>query len=330
MSEEAGSGARKILFFWPATPSMAIEDDDAPAPRMTSTPSLSYQRPARVAATSALFWMSPLTSSIFLPAMVPPKSSIAICAAITAPGPLMSAYRLDMSVATPTLTTSLVYCADAGRVHAAKSTAADQNTLRFIVSLPRPYSWREPYQETVHEGTYPRYPNQGRGDRNLRLLSGTGRALSPGAVPHGCARHPRRALRHGPAAGDLRLLRAAAQSLLPGRQGHQVRAGRAEARQRRPQPHAGGAHQDDHTAGDGRHHRPDRLGRRSTRSEERAGRRAWLLHERALCFGGGGALSRPDRCRGVVLRHVAGERCGGKPPSHAPQGKRGALHSLCP
>src|SRR6516225_1523823 len=45
-----------------------------------------------------------------------------------------------MSVATPTLTTSLLYCADAGRVHAAKSTAADQTTLRFIVSLPRPYS----------------------------------------------------------------------------------------------------------------------------------------------------------------------------------------------
>src|SRR5690242_6962785 len=45
-----------------------------------------------------------------------------------------------MSVAMPTFTTSLVYCADAGRLHAAKRTAANQTTPRFIVSLPRPYS----------------------------------------------------------------------------------------------------------------------------------------------------------------------------------------------
>src|SRR5215468_11202339 len=49
-----------------------------------------------------------------------------------------------MSVATPTLTTSLLYCAAAGRVHAAKRTAADQTTLRFIASLPRPYSCANP------------------------------------------------------------------------------------------------------------------------------------------------------------------------------------------
>jgi hypothetical protein len=91
MSEEAGSGARKIFFFSPAMPSMAIDEDEAPAPRIMSTFSLSYQRPARVAATSALFWMSPLTSSIFLPITLPPKSSIAIWVATTAPGPLMSA-----------------------------------------------------------------------------------------------------------------------------------------------------------------------------------------------------------------------------------------------
>ena len=46
---------------------------------------------AVVAATSALFWMSAVTSSIFLPSTVPPKSSMAIWVAMTAPGPLMSA-----------------------------------------------------------------------------------------------------------------------------------------------------------------------------------------------------------------------------------------------
>jgi hypothetical protein len=90
MSDEAGSVARKIFFFSPATPMMAIEEDDAPAPRITSTLSLSYQRLASVAATSALFWMSPETISIFLPSTLPPKSAIAISTAATAPGPLMS------------------------------------------------------------------------------------------------------------------------------------------------------------------------------------------------------------------------------------------------
>ena len=36
-----------------------IEDDEAPAPRIMSTFSSEYQRPASEAATSALFWMSP-------------------------------------------------------------------------------------------------------------------------------------------------------------------------------------------------------------------------------------------------------------------------------
>ena len=70
---------------------MAIDEEEAPAPRIMSTFSLSYQREAREAATSALFWMSPETSSIFLPSTEPPKSAIAISVARTAPGPLMSA-----------------------------------------------------------------------------------------------------------------------------------------------------------------------------------------------------------------------------------------------
>src|SRR5471032_1587164 len=48
-----------------------------------------------------------------------------------------------MSVATPIFTMSSLSCADAGKVHAAKSVAADQNTERFIVSLPRLYSCAE-------------------------------------------------------------------------------------------------------------------------------------------------------------------------------------------
>ena len=47
-----------------------------------------------------------------------------------------------------------------------------------------------------------------------------------------------------------------------------------------------------------------------------------------VCFGGGRALSRSHRCRGVVLRHVAGERCRGEPASHARQGEGRTLHLL--
>jgi hypothetical protein len=68
-----------------ATREVAIDEDEAPVPRMTSTCSVSNQRPAMVAATSALFCTSACTISIFLPPIEPPKSSIAIWTAITAP-----------------------------------------------------------------------------------------------------------------------------------------------------------------------------------------------------------------------------------------------------
>jgi hypothetical protein len=91
MSELAGSGARNTFFFSFATPDVASEDEEAAAPRITSTCSVSYQRPAMATATSALFCTSAWITSIFLPRTVPPKSSTAICVATTAPGPLMSA-----------------------------------------------------------------------------------------------------------------------------------------------------------------------------------------------------------------------------------------------
>src|SRR5882757_9638087 len=48
-----------------------------------------------------------------------------------------------MSVATPIFTMPSLSCADAGKVHAAKSVAADQNTESFIVSLPSLYNCRK-------------------------------------------------------------------------------------------------------------------------------------------------------------------------------------------
>jgi hypothetical protein len=55
-----------------------------------STPSFSYHLRASEPARSALFWTSAVISSIGLPNMVPPNSSIAILAASTFPGPPIS------------------------------------------------------------------------------------------------------------------------------------------------------------------------------------------------------------------------------------------------
>src|SRR6266581_2186426 len=79
------------------------------------------------------------------------------------------------------------------------------------------------------------------------------------------------------------------------------RAGRLGERQRRAGPDAGDPHQDDDPAGDGRYRRDARLYRFPGRAAERPGRRARLLHERALCAGRRFALPRPDRGGGLVL-----------------------------
>ena len=57
---------------------------------MTSTFCSSNHFRAVVEATSALFWWSAETSAIGLPATFPPKSSMAILAARTDPGPARS------------------------------------------------------------------------------------------------------------------------------------------------------------------------------------------------------------------------------------------------
>ncbi len=56
-----------------------------------STFSLSNQRRAMPLATSGLFWVSAWTISIILPRTAPPKSSAAMRAASTEPGPALSA-----------------------------------------------------------------------------------------------------------------------------------------------------------------------------------------------------------------------------------------------
>src|SRR6516162_4823102 len=74
-----------------------------------------------------------------LPSTFPPKSSTAICAAATEPGPLRSEYRPVISVSTPILTTSSDTCAPANDVvtkSAATLEIARTKYLGFMSFLP--------------------------------------------------------------------------------------------------------------------------------------------------------------------------------------------------
>src|SRR6266581_5549683 len=82
-------------------------------------------------------------SSTFMPWAAGLKSWIAILAAVTAPGPLMSAYRLDMSFITPSLTLmSSAWAAVPNKAAAAKARLA----ASLITYLPRvkTHYFREP------------------------------------------------------------------------------------------------------------------------------------------------------------------------------------------
>ncbi len=88
---------------------------------------------------SALSWWSPITMLIGLPSTVPPKSSIAICAAVTEPWPVGAEAGPFMSVSTPILTMSSDTCAIAAPDSSAAVKAAatgSPNLAGFTLVLP--------------------------------------------------------------------------------------------------------------------------------------------------------------------------------------------------
>src|SRR5437867_12172448 len=94
---------------------------------MTSTLSTSYHCRAMLEPTSGLLRWSAERSSTFMPFVG--KSAIAKRAATTEPDPVISAYRLDMSVNTPILTMPSEICACASEATNASDAAA--NMLRL-------------------------------------------------------------------------------------------------------------------------------------------------------------------------------------------------------
>src|SRR5215208_634129 len=86
---------------------------------------------AMLAARSALLRWSAVTISILRPSTSPPKSSAAIFAAASLPGPVMSAYRPDMSRMPPSFSGGLP-CANAPVAANARPNANTVETTRFM------------------------------------------------------------------------------------------------------------------------------------------------------------------------------------------------------
>src|SRR3954452_12969322 len=84
---------------------------------------------------SGLSWWSPTMTEIGLPKTLPPKSSIAICAAVTEPWPVGVEAGPFMSVRTPILTTSSDTCASAA-VDASIAAASAPNIDKLLGNIP--------------------------------------------------------------------------------------------------------------------------------------------------------------------------------------------------
>ena len=90
-SDVAAPEMMKALPFSRVSWLMASATDEVGTSKIASTLSTSYQVRAMVEPTSGLFWWSAETTSTFMPLRAAPKSSTAMRAATTEPGPVTSA-----------------------------------------------------------------------------------------------------------------------------------------------------------------------------------------------------------------------------------------------
>src|SRR5689334_16288952 len=136
-AEVAAPDTTNTLFFSFVTSLTASATPELGTSTIMSTPSASYHLRAIADPTSGLLRWSPETTSTLRLLSFAMKSSTAIFAAITEPGPPMSAYRLDMSLSTPIFTRLPDICASAPPIASALAIAATNSfTFGFIVSTP--------------------------------------------------------------------------------------------------------------------------------------------------------------------------------------------------
>src|SRR5712691_9549098 len=110
-SEVTAPETRKALPFSRVIWLIARAIDEVGTSMIMSTLSTSYHWRAILDPTSGLFRWSAEMISTFMPLLAGLKSSTAIRAAATDPEPVISEYRLDISVRTPILTTPSDICA---------------------------------------------------------------------------------------------------------------------------------------------------------------------------------------------------------------------------
>src|SRR5437868_7039894 len=124
----------KSFFFSLAMFCTARPTADTGTSTIRSTCSTSYQRRAMPPPMSGLSWWSPTTTLIGLPSTLPPKSSIAICTAVTEPWPVGVEAGPFMSVSTPILTTSSETCASAAD-DASIAAAPSRHAEKFLKNI---------------------------------------------------------------------------------------------------------------------------------------------------------------------------------------------------
>src|SRR6478609_9876747 len=96
---------------------------------------------AMLAERSALLRWSAASTWILRPSTSPPKSSTAILAAVSLPGPVMSAYRLDMSRMPPIFSGGLSWaCTTLALSASAAAKMPDKTCFMEKISLIAPYS----------------------------------------------------------------------------------------------------------------------------------------------------------------------------------------------
>src|ERR1035438_2010159 len=127
--------AMKGTFLAAATLAMARDTPVFEPPRTMVRPFWSAHSRNFEAPMSGLFWWSVVSSTIFLPSTLPPKSAIAILAASMPPWPMTSAYRLERSSMSPITTSLPAACAaPAARVAPRAVEMARARVLSFIVN----------------------------------------------------------------------------------------------------------------------------------------------------------------------------------------------------
>src|SRR5215213_8907039 len=136
-SDEPADEFRKMRLRSRVRVCTARATEDVGTSETTSTCCVSSHWRTMLDPMSGLFWWSAATTSMGLPSTVPPKSSTAMRAATTDPGPVLSDWPALISESTPILTTSSEIWACAAADPSATARRAQRRDSSFIAWPPR-------------------------------------------------------------------------------------------------------------------------------------------------------------------------------------------------